>query len=184
MSIFSNPASSTPTDIAAYVAALLQLLGDNDPVIVLRQTPAALQRFLDTVPAQIVASSEAPGKWSIGEVVQHLADSELVGGFRLRMVLAYDRPPLMGYDQDLWASRLRYCDVEVRDAFEQFAALRRANVRIWQHLNPTDLIRVGIHGERGEESLEHMRRLYAGHDLLHLQQLERIRASLLPAANS
>ena len=182
MSIFSNPASSTPTDIAAYVAGLLQLLGDNDPVMILRETPGALQRFLDTVPAQIVESPEAPGKWSIRDVVQHLADSELVGGFRLRMVLAHDRPPLMGYDQDLWASRLRYCDVEVRDALEQFTAFRRANLRLWERLNPTDLVRVGLHGERGEESLGHMRRLYAGHDLLHLQQVERIRASLLPAA--
>jgi hypothetical protein len=88
----------------------------------------------------------------------------------------------MGYDQDLWASRLRYRDVEVSDALEQFTALRRANMRIWEHLSPADLVRVGVHGERGEESLEHMRRLYAAHDLLHLQQLERILASLLPAA--
>ena len=182
MSIFSNPASSTPTETAAYVAALLQLLGDDDPVIVLRQTPAALQQLLDTVPAHVVASPEAPGKWSIRDVVQHLADSELVGGFRIRMVLAHDRPRLTGYDQDLWASGLRYREVDVRDAFEQFSALRRANLRYWEHLSSTDLLRVGIHGERGEESLEHMRRLYAGHDRLHLQQLKRIRASLVPAA--
>jgi hypothetical protein len=182
MSVFSNPASSTPADTAAYVAALLDLLGDSDPVTILRQTPADIQRFLDTVPAELVATPEAAGKWSIGEVVQHLADSELVGGFRLRMIVAHDRPPLVGYDQDLWASRLRYRDVDVRDAFEQFAALRRANVRIWEHLSLTDLARVGVHAERGEESLEHLRRLYAGHDLLHLRQLERIRASLLPAA--
>ena len=180
MSVFSNPASSTPTDIAAYVGALLHLLGDNDPVAVLRETPAAVQRFLETVPAETMASPEASGKWSIGEVVQHLADSELVGGFRLRMVLAHDRPPLLGYDQDLWASRLHYRDVEVAEALEQFSALRRANLRIWQDLGPADLIRVGLHDERGEESLEHMRRLYAGHDVLHLEQLKRIRASLLP----
>ena len=180
MSIFSNPASSTPAETAAYVAALLDLLGDNDPVVVLRETPAALQRFLDTIPAPIAARPESPGKWSIRDVIQHLADSELVGGFRLRMVLAHDRPPLVGYDQDLWASRLRYRDVELRDAFEQFTALRRGNVRLWQNLTAEDLVRVGIHGERGEESLEQMRLLYAGHDLLHLQQLERIRASLLP----
>ena len=178
MSIFSNPASSTPTDIAVYVAGLLQLLGDEDPVVILRQTPAALQRFLDTVPADIVTTPESPGKWSMREVVQHLADSELVGGFRLRMVMAHDRPPLTGYDQDLWASRLRYHEVDVRDALEQFTAIRLANVRIWERLGPADLVRVGIHGERGEESLEHMRRLYAGHDVLHLRQLERIRAKL------
>ena len=113
-------------------------------------------------------------------MVQHLADSELVGGLRLRMVLAHDRPLLMAYDQDLWADRLRYGDADLRDALEQFTALRRVNVRIWQRLRPADLIRVGIHGERGEESLELMRQLYAGHDLLHLRQLERIRASHLP----
>ena len=181
MSIFSNPASSTPDEIATYVAALLGLLGDKDPVVVLRQTPDTVERFLETVPAEIAVQPEAPGKWSIRDVVQHLADSELVGGFRLRLILAHDRPPVIGYDQDLWASRLRYRDVDVHDAFEQFTAIRRANMRIWQGLSPTDLARVGIHSERGEESLEHLRRMYAGHDLLHLRQLERIRASLLPA---
>ena len=93
------------------------------------------------------------------------------------MVLAHNRPALTGYDQDLWATRLRYTEVDVRDALEQFTVLRRANLRLWQNLGPADLIRVGMHGERGEESLEHMRRLYAGHDVLHLRQVERIRAS-------
>ena len=83
-----------------YVGGLLDLLGDQDPVSVLSGTPEALQRFLEGVPAHVVATAEAPGKWSIRDVVQHLADSELVGGFRLRMVLAHDRPKLTGYDQD------------------------------------------------------------------------------------
>jgi hypothetical protein len=145
--------------------------------MVLHQTPAALQRFLDGMPEPVVRRPEAPGKWSIGEVVQHLADSELVGGFRLRMVMAHERPTLTGYDQDLWASRLEYRNADVRDALGQFTALRRANVRIWERLTQADLRRVGLHGERGEESLEHMRRLYAGHDILHLRQVERIRAA-------
>ena len=176
MSIYSNPASSAAAATAAYVAALLQLLGDNDPVAVLEKMPADLQRFFTTVPAEILTRPEAPGKWSIRDVMQHLADSELVCGFRLRMVLAHDRPGLTGYDQDLWASRLGYDEVDARDAFEQFAALRRGNLRLWRGLTPADLARVGLHGERGEESLEHMRQLYAAHDLLHLKQLERIRA--------
>jgi hypothetical protein len=175
MSIFTNPASATASDIAAYVAGLLDLLGDDDPVRVLGRTPTALERFLAPLSQEIVTKSEAPGKWAIREVVQHLADSELVGGFRLRMVMSHDRPPLTGYDQDLWAKRLRYTEVDVRDALEQFTVLRRANLRIWQTLSPADLTRVGVHGERGEESLEHLRRLYAGHDILHLRQLERIR---------
>lgn len=97
MSIYSNPASSTPSEIATYVAALIDLLGNNDPVAVLAQTPAALERFLANVPAQVVTAPEAPGKWSIRGVVQHLADSELVGGSRLRMVMSHERPHLTGY---------------------------------------------------------------------------------------
>ena len=65
----------------------------------------------------------------------------------------------------------------MREALEQFTVLRRANVRLWAGLGPSELERVGLHAERGEESLEHMRKLYAGHDLLHLRQLERVRES-------
>jgi hypothetical protein len=182
MSVFTNPASATTSDIAAYVDALLGLLGSQDPVEVLSKTPSDLQRFLASVPAHILTTPEAPGKWAIRDVMAHLADSELVGGFRLRIVIAQDRPPLQGYDQDLWASRLRYSEVDVLDALERFIVLRRANLRLWQNLSPADLVRVGLHNERGEESLGHMRKLYAGHDLLHLRQLERIRKAVQPAA--
>ncbi len=178
MTVFSNPASSTPAETAAYVSALLELLGQNDPVEVLEKTPDRLGRFLEALPPQAVALPEARGKWSVRDVVQHLADSELVGGCRLRLVLAQDRPTLIGYDQDLWAERLRYREVDVRDAFDQVTTIRRGNLRLWRRLGPADLVRAGRHAERGEETLEHMRRLYAGHDLLHLRQLERIRGSV------
>jgi hypothetical protein len=178
MSQFTNPASSTPAETAAYVAALLELLGDKDPVAVLRETPLAVYRFAQTVVSDVVTTPEAPGKWSIREVVQHLADSDLVGGFRLRMILAQDRPPLVGYDQDLWESRLRYREVDFQEALNLFLTLRRSNLRLWEGLTASDLERVGLHSERGEESLAHMRRLYAAHDLLHLRQLDRIRAAV------
>ena len=94
------------------------------------------------------------------------------------MVLAQDRPTLIGYDQDLWSDRLRYSEVDARAALEQFTVLRRVNLHLWRGLTPSDLARVGKHTERGDESLEHMRRLYAAHDLLHLRQLDRIRRTV------
>jgi len=181
MSVFTNPASATPEDTARYVDALLGLLADSDPVAILRHTPDAVRQLIDSVPAAALSTPETPGKWSIREVVAHLADSELVGGYRLRMVLAHDRPQIIGYDQDLWANRLRYSEADTRDAFEQFSALRRANLRLWQNLSAADLARVGVHSERGEESVGHMRKLYAAHDLLHLRQLERIRNAVRSA---
>ena len=122
--------------------------------------------------------AERPGKWSIGQTLQHLADSEVVWAWRMRLILAQDRPQLTGYDQDLWAQRLGYDKVDPADALEVFGVLRRANLRLVEQASPADLQRTGIHLERGEESLEHLRRLYAGHDLLHLRQIERIRLAI------
>lgn len=181
MSVFTNPASSSVDQAKAYTAAVLDLLGTRDPVEVLERTPAALKQAISGLSHQQTNEPEAPGKWSSKQVLQHLADSELVWGYRLRMVLAEDRPPLTGYDQDLWAARLRYDEVEAEQALEEFLVLRRANLRLLRRVPRADLMRVGVHAERGEETVEHMMRLYAGHDLLHLRQLDRIRRTVSEA---
>lgn len=178
MSVFTNPASRSIDDAHAYTAAILNLLGDQDPMSVLPDTPSAIHRALVGMTAAQVAQPETPGKWSIRQVVQHLADSELVWGYRLRMVLAQERPPLTGFDQDQWAARLHYDEADVTTALDEFGVLRRANLRLLARTTPDEIMRVGIHAERGEESVGHMVRMYAGHDLLHLAQLARIRRAL------
>lgn len=180
MSVFTNPAGRAPEQAAQYVAAILGLLGDRRPLDVLSQTTVALRQIVAEVPANEIIQPEAAGKWSIREVLQHLADSELVWGYRLRMTLAQDRPPLTGYDQDEWASRLRYRDADPKRALEQFAVLRESNLALLRAATDADLERVAVHAERGEESIAHMMRLYAGHDLLHLAQIARIRRAVAP----
>jgi uncharacterized damage-inducible protein DinB len=175
MSVFTNPASRSAEQANAYTAAVLNLLGARDPLEVLRQTESALRDVLDRLSEEQQVQPEAPAKWSVRHVIQHLADSELVWGYRLRMVLAHDRPTLTGYDQDSWAERLRYDDVDAEQALRDFAVLRDGNLRLMARGSTDDLARVGIHAERGEESVAHMIRLYAGHDLLHLRQIDRIR---------
>lgn len=180
MSVFTNSSSSSPEEIAGYVSAVLGLVEGRDPLDVLRTTASSLNRALEQI-GPAVRIPEAPGKWSVNEVLQHLADSEIVFGWRLRMVLAHDRPPITGYDQDRWAKRLRYADGNPQEAIELFTVLRRANTRLLAGASEADLRRVGVHAERGEEELAHIIRLYAGHDLLHLRQIERIRAAVVPA---
>ncbi|MCG6956073.1 MAG: DinB family protein [Gemmatimonadetes bacterium] len=178
MSIYTNPASASKEDAEAYTRALLELLGSQDPLAVLQDTPAAARQLArDLTPGEL-RTPEAEGKWCAAEVLQHLADSELVWGYRLRRILTEDRPALHGYDQDRWASRLRYADTDVEQALEMFGALRVANLSLLEGATGADLERCGEHEERGSESIAQMMRLYAGHDLAHRRQLARIRTAL------
>ena len=174
MSQFANPGATALEDARAYTAAILGVLGSRDPFEVLRSTPAEVRKAVSGHSAARLAVPEAPGKWSMVQVVQHLADAELVGAFRFRMMLAHDRPTLPGYDQDRWAERLRYEESEVADALEEFSVLRSANLRLTERATPDERRRVGLHAERGEESVDHLLCMYAGHDLVHLRQLARI----------
>jgi hypothetical protein len=159
----------------AYVATLFDALGKQDPVAVMRGTATALGHATRGLSAEQLSVREAPGKWSIRMVVRHLADAELVGGFRFRMVLAEDGPTLPGYDQDAWANKLHYDSADLDMSLAIFAALRTANLTLLERATPADLQRYMVHSERGNESLEFMIRIYGGHDLIHLRQIARIR---------
>lgn len=182
MSVFSNRSGATVEQAQAYVRALLELLGERSPRVVLSQTAAALGDVVRGMSEDALSRREAEGKWSVRHVLRHLADSEIVWGYRLRLVLGQERPRLSGYDQDAWADRLGYAEADAREAMEEFAVLRRGHLRLLERASPEDMQRVGVHDERGEESVEHMLRLYAGHDLLHLRQIDRIRGGTAPAA--
>ena len=174
MSVFSNPADGAAEHAPRYIRAILDLLGIRDPLEVLREMPIVLAKVLEESPASAVSRPEAPGKWSVGQVLAHLADSELVWGYRLRRVLAEDRPVLHGYDQDLWADRLGYLTADPAASLQRFTVLRGSHVTLLEGLSPEAGQRAGVHPERGEETVTHMLRLYAGHDLAHLQQVARI----------
>jgi hypothetical protein len=178
MSIFTNSASRSVEEASGYTAAVLDLLGARDPFDVLRTTPPALRALIGGTPPDLLTRPEAPGKWSIAMVTQHLADSDLVWGWRVRLILAQDRPVITGYDQDAWATRLRYDEVPIEHALNDFEGLRGSNLRLLERMPEADRLRVGVHAERGEESIAHLIRLYAGHDILHLRQIERIRKQL------
>ena len=120
-------------DAERYSRALLGLLGDRDPFDVLEATPDQLSSILAGDPDEL-RRPEAPGKWSILEVAHHLADSELAWSWRVRTVLADDRPTLSGYDQDRWATRFAYRDANPADVAAQFELLRRLNLGILRGL--------------------------------------------------
>lgn len=145
-----------------------------DPRKIWSETPAKLARLLKGVSAAKLRKRPAPGKWSIQEIVLHLADDEIVVGFRLRMILGAPGTALAGFDQDAWAAQCAYDKRDLRTALEQFAAVRKANLALLKAIRPEQWKHYGIHSERGEESIETILTMMAGHDVNHLAQIERI----------
>ena len=171
---FSNPASGAAAAATTYVRALLDVLGTREPLDVLPELMPWLDRRLQGMPEARLRRPEAPGKWSVAAIVQHLADSELILAVRGRLILSEDRPPIQGFDQDLWAERFRYDEAPIQIALAQLRGLRGANLELWRRLGPADLAREMIHSERGPESLGHLLKLMAAHDLVHRRQIERV----------
>jgi hypothetical protein len=173
---FSNPAGNAAAAAGTYVRALLDLLGTRDPLEVMAGLLPWLEARLRGIAEPVLRHPEAPGKWSVVQVIQHLADSDLVAGYRTRIILTQDQPLLPGYDQDRWATEFRYEHTPLALALDQLRGLRAANLHLWKQLTPRQLERVGVHAERGPESAGHLIRLMGAHDLVHRRQIERILA--------
>jgi hypothetical protein len=173
---FSNPAGAAKEAAERYTRALLDLLGDRDPIAVQSELSTSVERAVAGLTDAQLRQPEKPGKWSLIEVVQHLADSEIVYGYRIRMILASDTPNIEGYDQDAWAQRLRYSETSLPDALAQIRVLRGRSLHLLRGLRPEEWDRAGMHSERGRESIRHITKLLAAHDLVHLRQIERIKS--------
>ncbi len=169
----TNPARIEVSDPAAYRKKMADLLGDRDPLEILSQTGGALLDIVTEHGREQMGTRPYEGKWTPAEIIGHLIDAEWVFGYRLRAILFDDRPQIIGMDQELWVRGQRYNDADPRALVEMFRHLRGYNMVLWTRLTDADLKRVGMHNERGEESVETMRLMIAGHDLSHIDQLKR-----------
>ena len=178
MSSSSNPAIPPGRDkqtAAASVKQVMDLLGDRDPFAVQEELLSVLEKEIAGLDDAILRRPEKPGKWSILQVLQHLADSELVFRYRMRLVLAQPGAEIPAIDQDSWAAGLKYNEADPADTLEFLRTLREANFKMLRSLSDEQMERYGLHSERGPESVRKMMRMTAGHDLLHRNQIKRIK---------
>jgi hypothetical protein len=117
-----------------------------------------------------------PGKWSIRQIVAHLADSEMVAGARLRRIIAEDHPRLEAYDQNAWATNLDYGRRKTSQALETFRRIRGENYELLKDLPGPVFEREGVHSERGPMSLKVLLQLIAEHAENHAAQMRTRRA--------
>jgi DinB family protein len=157
----------------AYRERLFSLLAGRDPMKVLGQTASTLAEIVARHPATVLRTRPFEGKWTPNEIIGHLSDSEWVYGYRLRLILCEEYPPILGTKQDSWVASLRHNERDPSELVEIFRTLRMLNLAEWGRLSPEDLKRSSQHNERGPESLSVMLRMLAGHDLSHLDQIRR-----------
>ncbi len=117
-----------------------------------------------------------PGKWSIRQIVAHLADSEMVAGMRLRRIIAEDHPRIEAYDQNAWAVNLDYTRRKTSQALETFRRIRGENYELLKDLPPQAFEREGLHSERGPMSLKFLLQIIAEHAENHAAQMRTRRA--------
>jgi hypothetical protein len=159
-----------------YTQRVVGYIEGKQPLAVQAATAKKLDRLIKGVPTSKLRKRPAPDKWSVSEIVAHLADAEIVGGFRMRLILGAPGTAVAAFDQDSWVISGHYEKRDPRKSVEQFRVVRDANLALLKSLKPEQWKHYGLHSERGQETIEHIVRMFAGHDLNHLQQIERILA--------
>jgi uncharacterized damage-inducible protein DinB len=160
-----------------YTQRMLRNTQGQDPLKVEAGTAKKLEQLIKGVPTAKLRKRPTPGKWSVAEILAHLADSQIVRGWRMRQILGAPGTPIQAFDQDAWAVAGHYEKRDPRKSLEQFRVLRDANLTLLKSLTKEQWKHYGMHAERGEESIEHIVRMNAGHDINHTGQVERILGS-------
>jgi len=154
-----------------YTQRMLGSMDGKEPLAVQAATADKLEQLIAGVPVARLRQRPAPDKWSVNDIVAHLADGEIVGGFRLRLILGAPGTPIVAYDQDAWVTSGHYDRRDPWNSTEQFRVLREGNLQLLRSLEPEQWTHCGLHSERGPESIEHIVRMFAAHDLNHLKQI-------------
>jgi hypothetical protein len=157
-----------------YIQRITAHVEGKQPLTVQAATAKKLDRLIQGVPARKLRQRPAPDKWSVNEILAHLADSEIILGFRIRLIVGEPGSSYAAVDQDSAVTSGHYDKRDPRKSVELFRVLREANLALLKSLTPQQWKHHGMHSERGQETIEHIVRLYAGHDINHLQQIERI----------
>jgi uncharacterized damage-inducible protein DinB len=155
-------------------------IGDRTPLDVIAETPRRLAELVETIGPDRLEAPPAPGKWSVRDILSHLADGEVAFGFRLRQTLAEDHHVIQPFDQDLWARS--YPSSDARLALAALSALRAWNVALIRSVKPADFSKPATHPERGTMTFQTIVETMAGHDRNHIKQIEAIAAQAATAS--
>jgi hypothetical protein len=159
-----------------YQVKLNAYVAGKDPLQMQAETPRLLAALLSGVPDARLSQRPLPDKWSVKEIIAHLAEDELVTSWRYRQMIENSGCALASFDQDQWARLGEYCSWKPTEALEMFRLLRDANLRMLKNLSAEEWTCFGVHAERGRISVRDLAQHMAGHDMNHVDQIRSILA--------
>lgn len=161
-----------------YIHRILGYVEGQDAIKVQRATASKLKKLTQGLTPKQLKWRPEPAKWSIAEIIAHLADAEVVASWRMRSVIGENGITIQPFDQDAWASVFEYQKRDAKRSLELFRVLRENNLAMLGEIPRDTWEHYGMHLERGKESIAHLARMFAGHDTNHLLQIERIAKQL------
>ena len=157
-----------------YKARFAGCVEGKDVIAMQREAPQILAQLIQGVADDELKKRPAAGKWSVTEILAHLAEDELTSSWRYRQMLEHESPVLAGFDQNLWATLGEYAAWKSEDALAMFRLLREANLRMFARLTTEQWQCGGVHAERGKMTVRDLCRHMAAHDINHINQVRRI----------
>ena len=157
-----------------YRLRYLALTEGKDPLVMQRQAPETLARLVAGASGDALRRPPAPGKWSVAEIVGHLVDDEIVSSWRYRRMIEQSGSSLQSFNQEEWVRMGDHNSARPAETIELFRLLRHANLRLLAKLSEPQWECCGIHAQRGRITVRDLVRHMAGHDINHIEQVERI----------
>src|ERR1700690_875280 len=130
-----------------YIQRITAHVEGKQPLAVQAATARKLERLVKDLPPAKLRKRPAPDKWSVSDILAHLADTEIIVGYRMRMVLAAPGSPVAAVDQDSWVTSGHYEKRDPRKSAEHFRVVREANLSLLKSLTPRQWKHYGMHSE-------------------------------------
>ena len=157
-----------------YTKRIRGYVDGKDPLKIQKSTAKKLEKLIKPLSKKQMKRCPGPGQWSIAEILAHLSDAEVVGSWRLRLILGNSGLAIQAYDQEVWAKTFNYADRDPKESLKVFRVLRENNLELLKSVPAELWENHGMHAERGKETIARVVEMFAGHDLNHLQQVEKI----------
>ena len=139
---------------------------------VLEQTPIIIEKIIWAASEEQMNWKPAMDRWSINEVLAHLAETEaLAFRERIQKMLDQDNPLLEAYDQNAAYASGKYTGGKPRENLKKFCHERDRSLSWLRYVPATMVARTGRHAEYGHITIGQLMNEWAFHDLGHIRQI-------------